>query len=263
MTNQAEFSLVEFHRRPKGEVAQDAIALHRMWEKGTLGGEHMPEDVHPQLPPDSAELCHYLTLGMCLNYQRNSYKLWEACTSAYNVDADRWVFDPAKVCMSGQDALREVLVRHRVALQPNKHVANWYRVSDGIVGHGNGDIRKILKANDHDIDKIRSFIQENRKSFPYLAGNKICNYWLYVMWQYTSLPMCNREALTVAPDTHVLNASVRLGLLSPEDISASDAQEKCVSAWEEVLLETPFVPIDIHTPLWLWSRLKFPTIDRL
>ncbi|MFO6465353.1 hypothetical protein ACK8OR_13235 [Jannaschia sp. KMU-145] len=261
MSDQKEFQLVKFTNRPTGEIVRDVLALHRMWKSGALGGEHMPEDVHPDLPADSPLLLHYLTLGMCLNYQRNSYKLWEACTSAYDTEADRWVFDPMVVCSSGEDQLREVLVRHRIALQPNKHVGNWYRLCGGIVQFGDGDVRNILKQNSYDIDLVRSFIQENRKFFPYLAGNKICNYWLYVLWQYTSLPISNKEALTVAPDTHVINASVRLGLLSIDDAAASNAQERCVLAWDDILKNTSFAPIDIHTPLWLWSRLKFPSID--
>lgn len=42
--------------------------------------------------------------------------------------------------------------------------------------------------------------------FPYLGGNKICNYWLYVMEQYTDVKFIDRENITVAPDTHVIQA---------------------------------------------------------
>lgn len=36
------------------------------------------------------------------------------------------------------------------------------------------------------VNKIRNYIQkENKSKFPYLSGNKICNYWLYVLYQYT------------------------------------------------------------------------------
>ena len=250
------------HRKIRNDkdVHHDIELLYSMWKSGLLGGESMPEDVHPDLPRDSAELMHYLTLGMCLNYQRNSYKLWESCTSAYENEEDRWVFSPEKVASTEIDILREVLVRNRIALQPNKHVQNWARVANGIVRFGRGDVRVILENNEFDIAKIREFIQSNKKGFPYLAGNKICNYWLYVLWQYSTLPISNREALTVAPDTHVLNASVQLGLLREEDIDGSVGQEKCVRAWERVLKDSKLMPIDIHTPFWLWSRMKFPVI---
>ena len=242
------------------KILNDALSLHQMWEQGNLGGEVMPEDAHPDLAQDSKELLHYLTLGMCLNYQRNSYKLWEACTAAY-LDRDvSWIFLPERVAAADEDQLRPALIKHKVALQPNKHTNNWKRVSHGIVKYGQGDMRIILENNYYDIAKIRQFIQSNRKEFPYLAGDKICNYWLFVLLQYTSFPLSNRQALTIAPDTHVLKASVQLGLLTTEDLASSTAQTICSNAWSDILKGSDLTPIDIHTPLWLWSQLGFPQI---
>lgn len=242
------------------QILRDAMSLHRMWKQGKLGGEVMPEDVHPNLAKDSKELLHYLTLGMCLNYQRNSYKLWEACTAAYFDDDVNWIFSPELVAATDENHLRPALIKHKVALQPNKHTNNWSRVSGGIVKYGQGDMRLILEKGDYDIAKIRNFIQTNRKNFPYLAGEKICNYWLFVLLQYTSFPIRNRRALTIAPDTHVLNASARLGLLSIDDLGKANAQTVCSNAWERLLSDSGYLPIDFHTPLWLWSRLGYPQI---
>jgi len=34
------------------------------------------------------------------------------------------------------------------------------------------------QINEYDVNKIRNYIQKDNKSkFPYLSGNKICNYW--------------------------------------------------------------------------------------
>jgi hypothetical protein len=134
-------------------------------------------------------------------------------------------------------------------------------VSTGIAKFGDGEMKKILKNCNYDIEKIRNFIQDNRKDFPYLAGNKICNYWLFVLLQYTSFPLINRQALTIAPDRHVLNASVQLGLLAQEDMTKPFVQQQCANAWMRLLGNSELLPIDMHTPLWLWSRLKFPKIN--
>ncbi len=48
-----------------------------MWKQGKLGGEVMPEDANPGLERKSLENYLYFTLPMALNYQRNSYTLWE------------------------------------------------------------------------------------------------------------------------------------------------------------------------------------------
>ena len=224
-----------------------------MWKAKRLGGDIMPEDVHPELAPDGADLIRYFTLGMCLNYQRNSYALWQACTATYNDPDTKWVFDPNLVVEADQSKLREALVKHRVALQPTRHVMNWRGVSSGLVKHAQGDVRKLILANQLDCAAIRAFVQSHKKDFPYLGGPKICNYWLYVLTQYTPFAFTNREALSVAPDTHVIQASVKLGLLDEESATAESAE----LAWRELLAGTRFAPIDIHTPLWLWSRGGF------
>ena len=77
------------------------------------------------------------------------------------------------------------------------------------------------------------------------------------MEQRTDLQFCDREAITIAPDTHVIQASVRLGLLSPEEAQGPEAQRLTAERWSRLLAGSGLVPIDLHTPLWLWSRGKF------
>ena len=90
-----------------------------------------------------------------------------------------------------------------------------------------------------------------------MGGNKICNYWLYVLEQYTDIVFVDRENITVAPDTHVIQASQRLGVISAEETQLSNVQIILAERWKELLMGTDLVPIDVHTPMWLWSRGKF------
>lgn len=57
--------------------------LLAMYENGDLGGEVMPEDANPKLEKSSPENYLYFTLPMALNYQRNSYALWESALRTY------------------------------------------------------------------------------------------------------------------------------------------------------------------------------------
>lgn len=77
------------------------------------------------------------------------------------------------------------------------------------------------------------------------------------MEQYTDVKFIDRENITVAPDTHVIQASERLGVISSEETGQSSIQEIVASRWQEILKGTNLVPIDVHTPMWLWSRGKF------
>ena len=125
-----------------------------------------------------------------------------------------------------------------------------------------GDIRKLFEVLDNDVEKIRDFIQKkNKKRFPYLSGTKICNYWLFVLRQYTDMEYKDVENLTVAPDTHVVKSTYKLELITEEELNRSDVQLIVIDRWNQLLKGTKYKPIDIHTALWLWSRNGFIDLD--
>lgn len=239
---------------------EDARRLHAMWKAGRLGGENMPEDVHPDIARDGDELAAYFTLGMTLNYQRNSYALWRACTAMFKDAKRRWVFDPARAANAGISDLRDALGHHRVALQPNRHPDIWRRNAMGLCVHAGGSVRRLFELCGDDIGRVRDLISQRKSDFPYLNGPKISNYWLYVMSQYMRWPLTGRATLSIAPDTNVIAASFQLGLIDATERGLSRLPDLVAERWCEVLNGSEFTPIDLHTPLWLWSRAGFPEI---
>lgn len=237
------------------DILRKVDALLLAYRNGELGGERMPEDANPGLDRASKENYMYFTLPMALNYQRNSYTLWE-CASRMYADVPS-VFDSRSVCEMSADELRSILVKYKVALQPNKQPAVWRKLCETIERDLGGDIRGIFAINGNSAEKVKEFIAGSRKKFPYLAGSKICNYWLYVIEQYTDMRFVDRGRITVAPDTHVIQASVRLGVISASEAARSDVRELVAERWSGLLADTPLDPIDVHTPMWLWSRGKF------
>ncbi|MEI0735990.1 hypothetical protein VQ056_03825 [Paenibacillus sp. JTLBN-2024] len=81
--------------RSRDDILRDITELILLHQQGKLGGEKMPEDEHPPLEPSSAANYHYFTLPMALNYQRNSYALWESAHRTFNDPDTMDVFDPA------------------------------------------------------------------------------------------------------------------------------------------------------------------------
>ncbi len=237
--------------------------LVQMHAEGLLGGEVMPEDALLGVVP-ADEMANVLTLGMSLNYQRNSYTLWQSIAQAYLDDRSRWIFDPHAASNSDMDDLRTTLLQHRVALQPNRHPDIWQRVAKGIAQSSpSGDVLGLIAAVQSDIAVLKSIMQGTRKSeFPYLSGPKIFNYWLYVMESYAGVGWKSRELITVAPDTHILKATVKLGLCTSDVLSGTaDDRQAVAEAWERALTGSGLAPIDVHTPLWLWSRAGFPALS--
>lgn len=241
----------------KKNILKNVEDLLQLYHDGSLGGEIMPEDANPGLGKGTKENYLYFTLPMALNYQRNSYKLWEAAKAAYLDAETRDIFSPECVVKMKQEELRIKLLRYKVALQPNKHIEIWERLCNTFMDKFQGDIRKLFWDNDNSVKKIKEYILKHKKGFPYLSGTKILNYWLYVMSQYTDAKLEDRQCITVAPDTHVIQASEKLGLITLDEAEKPNIREKVSSLWEEVFRDTERCPIDIHTPLWLWSRGGF------
>lgn len=235
--------------------------LIEMYQNGELGGEIMPEDANPGLEKSSLGNYLYFTLPMALNYQRNSYKLWESALKTYNDEETRFVFEPKSCLDRNFEEVQYALTKYKVALQKQKQTEIWLALCKTFVELFGGDIRRLFDDLENDIDRIRTFIQkENKKKFPYLSGTKICNYWLYVIYQYTDRKFGNISQLTVAPDTHVCKASLRLGVISEEEFHSNNVQLLVIERWKELLKDTKYMPIDVHTPLWLWSRNGFKKI---
>ncbi len=245
----------------KKDILKKVDKLLEMYKKGFLGGEVMPEDSNPHLPRESLENYNYYTLPMALNYQRNSYKLWESANQMWNDKETNFVFNTKLVGKSSFKQVQAALIKYNVALQKNKQTEIWIKLCNTINELFDGDIRKLFKKNNYEINKIRDYIQkENKSKFPYLSGNKICNYWLYVLYQYTDIKFKNIADLTIAPDTHVIKASYKLGIISDDELESNNVQLFVIDRWSKILSETKYNPIDLHTPLWLWSRNGFKEI---
>lgn len=239
------------------EILEKVMKLKELHKNGSLGGEIMPEDSNPGLESDSKPNFIYFTLPMALNYQRNSYKLWESALNTYNDNETSDVFSISEAAKMDETLLREKLVKYKVALQPNKQPVIWKTLCSTFDNYFSGDIRVFFEKCDKRVELIKSYMHTNKKKFPYLSGAKILNYWLYVMEQYTSIKFKDRINITVAPDTHVIQASLKLGIINELETTNPKVQDLVSMRWEELLKEANMCPIDIHTPLWLWSRSGF------
>jgi hypothetical protein len=229
--------------------------LIRAFENGDLGQTEMPENSHPEFYCQE-ECLAYFTLPMALNYQRNSYELWKSALKTYQDVATRDVFDLSKVIKMSEGELRGKLTKYKVALQPNKHVATWATLSNTIFENW-GSIDGLLKVADSDFLKLREIFQKDyKKNFPYLSGPKIFNYWCYILTLYCGVKLKNAQCIDIAPDTHITKCSVRLGVITEEQAETL-TKEEISSIWRNLLAGSGINPIEMHAPLWFWSRNGF------
>lgn len=145
------------------EKAEHLMQMHR---QGLLGGEVMPEDANPNLDKSSAENYLYFTLPMSLNYQRNSYTLWESAKQTYSDPETRFVFFPKECLDRSFEDIQYALTKYKIALQKQKQTEIWIKLCDTFASRFDGDIRRMFDENDNDIDLIKRYVQlENKKLF--------------------------------------------------------------------------------------------------
>jgi hypothetical protein len=210
-------------------------------------------EVHPDFPAGSRENYLYFTLPVCINFQRNSPALWAAALKTYEDESTRYLFLPELVANRPPEQVRADMVKHRLALQPNKHVLIWTTISRTLHDHYNSDPRAIIAEANSDAGELIRLLQvTHRRRFPYLSGPKLSNYWPFILSLYTDVQFAHPEEISIIPDTHVLQSSVRLGLVNP---GATPLQVE--AAWKALLKNSGINPSQVHPVLWNWSRNKF------
>ncbi len=234
-------------------------ALLAAYKSGKLGQTVMPEDANPGFADTAAGAemrLSYFTLPMALNYQRDSYKLWQAALKTYNDAETRFVFDVQKVTAASEADVRTALMKYKVALQPNKHVHTWRTIARTIATEW-GTFAVFFKAVNDDFLVLKERVRvTHKKGFPYLSGPKIFNYWSFIISTYGGVALSHRDHIDIAPDTHITQCSVKLGVITATEAEML-SKDQISEHWRTLLASSGIDPIDMHPPLWFWSRNGF------
>jgi hypothetical protein len=227
------------------------------YKDGLLGKCTMPEDSNPGFSANEKEQrLAYFTLPMSLNYQRDSYNLWEAALKTYKDPNTKDVFKTEKVNQMSIEDLRTKLMKYKLALQPNKHIGTWKTISETVFKNW-GSFENLFESAENDLEVIRDWIQKKyKKGFPYLSGPKIFNYWSFIISTYGLVDLKNRQLIEIAPDTHITKCSAVLGLIDVQEAEKL-SKDEISKRWREALEGSGISPIEMHPPLWFWSRNGF------
>ena len=157
----------------KTEIISKCKILLDAYRSGKLGYMKMPEGSSPNFSESDKEIrLVYFTLPMSLNYQRDSYKLWESVLKTFNDSETKIVFDVQSSANLNEEQLRTFLTKYKIALQPNKHIATWQKIAKTISENW-GTVDNLLKSADYDFLKLKDIVQRQfKKGFPYLTGPK-------------------------------------------------------------------------------------------
>lgn len=236
----------------KERILKKVRELKKLYHEGKIPTLKQHE-VHPNLSKGSRENYLYFTLAPCLNFQRQSPALWAAAFKTYEDLETKYLFFPEHVQSVSRNKIQTDLLKHKLALQRNKHTDIWIAITSTLYTHFHSDPREILSQGGWKISKILQLIQETYKdNFPYLRGPKMSNYWLYILSSYTDASFLDMSNLSIIPDTHVLQSSVQLGLSR-----GTESSVQLASIWRDLLKGSDITPVEMHPVLWHWSRNNF------
>jgi hypothetical protein len=210
-------------------------------------------EVHPDMPLGSRENYLYFTLPVCINFQRNSPAMWRSALATYRDPQTNYLFFPEKLAQVPTEKARTDLTKHKLGLQPNKHTLIWTTIANTLHAHFQDDPRNIITKAHNSVAELIQLLQvTDKKIFPYLSGPKLSNYWPYILSQYTDVRFNDMHAISIIPDTHIIQSSIKLGLVT---VNATPLQVE--AAWQQLLKDSNISPVQVHPVLWNWSRNNF------
>lgn len=226
--------------------------LHQLFYQGKI--PTLPQhEVNPGLPKHSRENYLYFTLPPCINFQRSSPAMWSSALETWKDPETNFLFFPEKISRKTRDQIQKALLKHKLGLQLNRHTDIWIAICKALEQFYADDPRELCAQNDWDVIKIQHLLQVDKKNhFPYLSGPKMANYWLYILSHYTDAQFKNMQEISIIPDTHVLQSTVKLGLSDRLVDPITTAK-----LWEDLLKESEITPVEMHPVLWNWSRNNF------
>ena len=179
--------------------------------------------------------------------------MWASALKTYEDPATNYLFFPEHIAKADLSHVRKDLTKHRLALQPNKHVHIWTTIAGTLNEYYDSDPRNIIKEAELDAGKLIKLLQvQHKKKFPYLSGPKLSNYWPYILSMFTDVKFSNSQEISIIPDTHVIKSSVELGVTR-----IGDGPSEVEIAWGKLLNGTGISPTQVHPVLWNWSRNGF------
>lgn len=226
--------------------------LISIFDSGLIPKLHQHE-VNPELDKSSRLNYLYFTLPVSINFQRNSPSMWAAALKTFNDSETTFLFYPEVVVQKTFEDVQTALLKHKLALQKNKHTQIWISICKVLHEQYENDPRNIIQQSQNCVTRVKNVLQTTKKkNFPYLSGHKMSNYWLYILHNFTDIKLRNLHKISIIPDTHVLQASIVLGITS-----ITDKPEIVAEKWFKLLQGSGIDPIQLHPILWNWSRAGF------
>lgn len=230
----------------------------------------MPED---ELPKGVAkgDLDHllFLTLSVCIDYQRNADTLWDSSRRTFEDPETRYLFNPGALHETASAKIIQDMQRYKLAKKMRQDAWIWETVGVSFLKKWKGDPRNFLIDCNWEAPTILTrlkqdqHIQGNKNvwDFPFLRGDKIGPLWLRMLRDNAGISQLkNMNQVPIPVDIHIARASLSLGVVQGEFNGKLTEIFPCIrEAWAEsvkglAIRDRPMIALDLDEPLWHLSK---------
>ncbi|MFQ5531238.1 MAG: N-glycosylase/DNA lyase [Candidatus Nanoarchaeia archaeon] len=213
-------------------------------------------DLPEKMDKGSEEHLAYQTLTLSLNYMRDAQKLYKQSHDAWLSSENKWIFYPDEVMEKGIEKLTKLFNQIKDQ-RPNQDSRIWFTICKTIHERFEGSIRKMFKILEEDAIKISDYVEQNKKNFPYLAGNKIKPLWLRVINDTAGIRLNRIKDIPIPVDVHTARLSLKILFNeSFKGVVTNDTRIKVQEGWKQVLESEEFYPLQLDEPLWILGKYK-------
>lgn len=217
--------------------------------KGFFAGYSMPEYVLPRnLKEGTKEHALFLTYVISIDYMTDAEKLWQRSRGAYELHPD--MFTPEKILKSSPRSV-EVFVKELGARYYTNAAKTWVTISRLLLDKYGGDPRNLAK-DPSEIGEVKNRL----KSFPFLRGNKLSNFYIRAMAEKELFKIRNVMELDIPVDKQVARFTIYTGVLKLIDEQfVGCAQENPLrnlieEAWRNAANKLGTAPWKLDEPIW-------------
>lgn len=153
----------------------------------------------------------FMTLPRVISGLYREVPLWQRAQAAWADSETRWLFDPSQVAYADWQDVGAALKVHGLATR-RQDVRSWYMVSRGLQGRFKGDVRALIEVAGPASGAIIAYLEENRTTFPLLAGEVTARIWLDQLRRLGAVEIKEEPPLCLPPSERARRVARESGI---------------------------------------------------
>jgi hypothetical protein len=241
---------------------------------GIHGNKEMPEDLTPSgVVRGSLEHILFITLSVCIDYQRDANALWASSRQTYEDPETRYLFNPQMLHETPFSKIVRDMQKYKLSKKPQQDANAWHTVGVSFYKKSLGDPRNFFDNCNWDAPLILAKLKidghhingKRVPDYPFLRGDKIGPLWLRMLRDNVGLThIRNLDKVTIPVDIHVALGVVRGQYKGRLDNLFEIIRQVWFESIKGLTVDgRQMIALDVDEPLWHLSKYGCTYRDKI